>query len=80
MPSCISIFRVFSLFFTLCADGKDSNCNDVIDDCEEDQVAPTIDTATIVDACSDLWFNSAAEAERCVRDVAQITDDCYVSG
>jgi len=59
-------------------DGKDSNCNDIINNCDEDVINPMISLEGSVGLCSDpnLWFASTADAKRCIEENTVVTDDC----
>jgi hypothetical protein len=61
--------------YGLGCDGKDSNCNDVIDECEEDIIHPTIDLAATLKRCGG-YFASLDEAETCVLESVVASDDC----
>lgn len=57
-------------------DGKDSNCNNLIDECDEDIVPPDIDIDDALCHCSNVWFPNSQEVEACVRMSTTIEDDC----
>jgi hypothetical protein len=62
-------------------DGLDSDCDDVIDECDEDTVLPTIYVEEAFDACAagtGRWFADTAEAQQCVEETILVTDDCQV--
>jgi hypothetical protein len=61
--------------YGLGCDGKDSDCDDEIDECDEDKISPTIDLAATLERCSG-YFASLDEAEKCVLESVVATDDC----
>ena len=61
--------------YGLGCDGKDSDCDDEIDECDEDHIPPTIDLAATLKRCGG-YFASLLEAENCVLESVVATDDC----
>jgi hypothetical protein len=58
-------------------DGIDSDCDDEVDECDEDQIAPTIDLSASLEACgSGQWFQKVGDAVKCVTDTLRAYDDC----
>jgi hypothetical protein len=58
-------------------DGIDSDCDDEVDECDEDQTAPTIDLSASLEACgSGQWFQKVDDAVECVTDTLRAYDDC----
>lgn len=61
-------------------DGIDSNCNKLVDECDEDIIAPTMDISAAVQHCSstesEIWFPSRNDAEQCVQKTLDVIDDC----
>ena len=63
--------------YGLGCDGKDSNCNDFVDECDEDEVPPEIVIDDSLCACNNGgWFSNVTEAESCVENSITISDDC----
>jgi hypothetical protein len=60
-------------------DGLDSDCDDVIDECDEDTVLPTLYVTDAFAACSDPWFLTPQEAEDCVKETVVAADDCQTT-
>jgi hypothetical protein len=62
-------------------DGLDSDCDDVIDKCDEDTVLPVIDVENTYLSCassSGRWFSNTTEAQACVERTVEVSDDCQV--
>jgi len=61
-------------------DGIDSNCNKLVDECDEDIIPPTMDLSASIQYCSEaesnIWFLSRDDAEECVRSALDVVDDC----
>lgn len=61
-------------------DGIDSNCNKLVDECDEDIIPPTMDISSAVQHCSstesEIWFPSRNDAEECVQSTLDVVDDC----
>lgn len=61
-------------------DGKDSNCNDFVDECDEDTVPPTIDISNSLCVCDNGgWFANTDEALSCVENSVKVEDDCQTT-
>ena len=54
----------------------DNNCDDVVDDCEEDNWPPEITIGAAPSQCSMTWFLTASEALECVQSQTKVQDDC----
>jgi hypothetical protein len=61
--------------YGLGCDGKDSDCDDEIDECDEDKIPPTIDLAATLERCGG-YFANLTEAEKCVLESVAAKDDC----
>ena len=59
-------------------DGIDNNCDKVIDECDEDEIDPTIDLSQVHAACSmdKFLFKDTASAEDCILNHVIASDDC----
>ena len=61
-------------------DGIDSNCNKLVDECDEDVIPPTMDISAAVQHCSsnesEIWFVSKNNAKECVQSTLDVIDDC----
>ncbi|EJK65829.1 hypothetical protein THAOC_13274 [Thalassiosira oceanica] len=57
-------------------DGMDNDNDDLIDECDEDTVPPTIRTDAAA-RCSEVWFATENEALECVKSTTIIEDDCH---
>lgn len=57
-------------------DSIDNDCDDVVDDCTEDNWPPEISAGPAITQCSNIWFKSEEEALACVRNVTSAADDC----
>jgi hypothetical protein len=61
-------------------DGVDSNCNDLVDDCDEDQIPPEVFHENSLSKCSSgVWFADDSEAVSCVEETVVVQDDCHIS-
>ena len=56
-------------------DGVDSNCNDEVDECDEDEIPPEISVTNILDACDGV-FQNEDEALECILNTVDVVDDC----
>ncbi|KAL9184293.1 hypothetical protein ACHAXT_002379 [Thalassiosira profunda] len=54
----------------------DNDNDDLIDECDEDTVPPTIRTDAAA-RCSEVWFANEDEARECVEKTAIVEDDCH---
>mmetsp|Transcript_19376 Transcript_19376/g.43683 ORF Transcript_19376/g.43683 Transcript_19376/m.43683 type:complete len:217 (+) Transcript_19376:1151-1801(+) len=54
----------------------DNDNDDLIDECDEDTVPPTIRTDAAA-RCSEVWFATEDEALECVKSTTIIEDDCH---
>jgi hypothetical protein len=57
-------------------DSIDNNCDDVVDDCTEDNWPPEIFVSAAIAQCSNTWFGNESDARKCVTDLVSALDDC----
>ena len=57
-------------------DSRDNDCDQIVDDCSEDQFPPEIFTGQVQASCTEKWYQSNEEATKCVHDHVRIEDDC----
>lgn len=57
-------------------DSRDNDCNQIVDDCAEDQFPPEIFIGQAQASCAEKWYQSSEEAIACAQDHVRIEDDC----
>lgn len=57
-------------------DSRDNDCDQVVDDCSEDQFPPEIFAGQAQASCTEKWYQNNEEAIKCIQDHVRIEDDC----
>jgi hypothetical protein len=70
LPICICATEGYG------CDSIDNNCDDVVDDCTEDNWPPEIFVSAAIAQCSNTWFENESDARKCVTDLVSALDDC----